>query len=201
MNTKIICPACGSDNVERSENMVIGKLTLGPEFKFKEVACKCHDCETEGDFLNETEPYYLKAEKEAQNILIKQLIDGLKESDISMVFFERVFELPFRTLTRWKSGDFSAAALALLRVIKTYPWISEVAQEGFSPIFSRKILVSEALSYLEEEKNTEKKSLEKLVSFVLQGSNNGVNFLYITNCSSPVTPKITEGSVYQAVGG
>lgn len=147
MNNKIICPACGSDNVKRFENEAVGQLTLGSIFKFTEIICECSNCGVKGDFLNETEPYYLKAEKKAQAILIKDLIEDLKQLNISMSFFERVFELPFRTLTRWKSGDFSATSLALLRIVKTFPWIAEVAEERFSSdkveeIMEREVFVS-----------------------------------------------------------
>ncbi len=48
-----------------------------------------------------------------------------------MAYVERALDLPARTVARWKSGEHSASALALLRVVATYPWMLEVAEHRF----------------------------------------------------------------------
>jgi len=141
---QIICPACGSENIARSEFENTEQLTLGPEFAFKQVNYKCNECEEEGDFAAETDKNFVVAQKSAQEGLVRNTIEELCGRNISMAFFERVFELPARTLTRWKTGDFSSSAIALLRIAKTYPWIAEVAERRFESNFSRGILIREA---------------------------------------------------------
>ena len=91
----------------------------------------------EGDFLAETDKNYLSSQKEAQNKLVKQLLENMNNAGITMAMFERVFELPTRTLTRWKNGDFSSSSLALLRIVETYPWIIEVAEKKFENAYSK----------------------------------------------------------------
>jgi hypothetical protein len=65
--------------------------------------------------------------------MIQNILDDLNRSNISMAMLEPVFDLPARTLTRWKHGDFSSSALALLRIVSTFPWIIHVAEEKFNP--------------------------------------------------------------------
>jgi DNA-binding transcriptional regulator YiaG len=134
------CPLCGSKNLEKSEKQSSGKITLGESFSFKEVYSKCFHCHEEFDLSYETDRNYKNAEKKAQKKFAENAIKELSEQNITMSFFERVFELPIRTLSRWKSGDFSFASLALLRIVETYPWIVEVAEHGFEESFSKMIL-------------------------------------------------------------
>ncbi|MFA6036881.1 MAG: hypothetical protein WC748_02010 [Legionellales bacterium] len=138
---KLTCPVCGSEKIKRHENENHAYLTLGERFNFQEIYYKCENCEEEIDILNETDKSYLLAKKQAEKALVKKIIAKLSALGISMAYFERVFELPIRTLTRWKNGDFSANALALLRIINTYPWMVEVADEKFEPTFAKEILL------------------------------------------------------------
>ncbi len=140
----IICPACGSSEVARFEKESFSQLTLGSQFSFKEINYKCNACQEEGDFLAETDKNYLVAQKEAQGNLVKQLLETMHSMGITMAMFERVFELPTRTLTRWKNGDFSSSALALLRIVTTYPWIIEVAENKFEKTYSKFAVVTSA---------------------------------------------------------
>ena len=140
----VICPACGSHQVARSEKESFNQLTLGAKFFFKEINYKCNSCTEEGDFLAETDKNYLAAQKEAQSDLVKRLLETMNNAGITMAMFERVFELPARTLTRWKNGDFSSSALALLRTVTTYPWIIEVAENKFEKKYSKCAVITAA---------------------------------------------------------
>jgi len=133
----VICPACGSHEVIRSEKESFSQLTLGETFSFREINYKCASCKEEGDFLAETDKNYIAAEKIAQKELVKKILEKIHAAGITMATFERVFELPARTLTRWKNGDFSSSALALLRIVITYPWMMEVAENKFEKEYSK----------------------------------------------------------------
>lgn len=105
----------------------------------------CGSCGEEGDFAQANDAKLNLAVKEAAKASVAAMLDGLTSQGISMAYFERALQLPARTLTRWKSGDHSAASLALLRVIRTYPWILDVADEGFTePIASVKVVEASA---------------------------------------------------------
>src|SRR5690348_17035405 len=96
----LTCPACASDNIIRHEKVSSGKLTLGSEFTFNEVYYTCNVCHEEGDFTEEADKNYLLAQKNAQAQLVKDILDNMNKVGITMAMFERVFELPSRTLTR-----------------------------------------------------------------------------------------------------
>lgn len=133
------CPLCGAKKLKRFEKQCVGQITLGEKFSFKEVYFKCSDCHEEFDFSSETDKNYRKAEKKAQKKFVENTIAELNKNNITMSFFERVFELPIRTLSRWKSGDFSFASLALLRIVKIYPRIIEVAEHKFEKHIAKNI--------------------------------------------------------------
>ena len=145
MNEELVrCPACSSTGLTKIKKTNTLQLTLGPSFQYDEVIYECNNCHEIGDFTAESDKNLELAEKEAQKESVKQLIDAITLQQISLAHFERAFELPARTLTRWKSGDFSASSLALLRTIVTFPWITKVAEERFNPIFAQIVVIKEA---------------------------------------------------------
>ena len=148
---KLSCPVCGSKHVERIEQESVHELTLGNYFSFKEVFAKCKDCTEEIDISSETHQNFLLAQKTAEMAFVKKSIDSLASLGISMAFFERAFELPIRTLTRWKTGDFSATAVAFLRILITYPWIVEVAERRFDQFFSKQAVIMAAAKTFEQK--------------------------------------------------
>jgi sensor c-di-GMP phosphodiesterase-like protein len=76
------------------------------------------------------------------------MINYLQEHDIKMAYLERALELPARTVNRWKTTDCSAAPLALLRIIRTYPWILEVADADYDESVSSSKLLEQAAKVL-----------------------------------------------------
>lgn len=138
---KLTCPVCGSSKIKRHEIQSDAELALGDRFSFQEVYYKCNNCEEEIDIENETDKNYLRAKKQAEMVLVQTIIANLSYLGISMAYFERAFGLPIRTLTRWKTGDFSATALALLRITITYPWIVSVAEKKFSNEISHQFIL------------------------------------------------------------
>lgn len=132
-NSSPTCPACGSTFTKRHENIKEDRVTLGPKFNYKEIYYTCKSCHEEIDIFCETDQNFLIEQKKAQHKFIQNTIDWLSNNKINMALFERIFELPARTLTRWKEGNFSSSALSLLHIIITYPWIIKVAEKRFTP--------------------------------------------------------------------
>ena len=127
----IQCPNCGSNQIKVLSESCRGQLTLGPEFEYQALIHECMECSEKGDFNGDGDTKYLESLKAAQKTLQKSLIEELGYLGFSMAYIERALELPQRTLARWKNGDVSAANLALLRIIKTIPWIVDVADHSF----------------------------------------------------------------------
>lgn len=130
--SSINCPNCGSEDVKSLSEVNTRQLTLGREFEYESVLHECNTCGEKGDFTGDGDTKYLVALKDAQKALQKSLIDDLGKMGFTMAYIERALELPQRTLARWKNGDLSAANLALLRIIRTMPWILNVADHNFN---------------------------------------------------------------------
>ncbi|MDI6739292.1 MAG: hypothetical protein QME74_02895, partial [Candidatus Edwardsbacteria bacterium] len=79
---------------------------------------------------------------------VVSIIESFPVVGYSLAGIERALELPTRTLSRWKSGDFNASAgsLALLRILKTYPWIIDVADVKYNEFDAKSILIREAIN-------------------------------------------------------
>jgi hypothetical protein len=92
------------------------------------------------------------------------MLEALATEGIKMSYLERALELPARTTTRWKSGEVSAATLALLRITRTYPWILEVADSHFDERVVKCRLVEEAAHVLDDWFKPHKKQVQCLVS-------------------------------------
>lgn len=70
--------------------------------------------------------------------------------DYSDICAERALELPPGTLRAWHELAVAGKQMApedaaLLRVLQAFPWIIEVADRGFDPLFAQQALTLEAL--------------------------------------------------------
>ena len=143
MNQKKIkkCPACGYDKprIKKVDNK--GEAPYGPEISVQEMILTCENCEAEfdyGDLIGEESksPYEI-SKSESIDFMIRLLKDI---SGYSLASIERALELPQRTFSRWLlHKEFSSASIAMLRILCTYPWIIEVAENKFREDYARLI--------------------------------------------------------------
>ncbi len=183
MTKELVCPACGSSDLKLVAEQKSHQLTLGKDFQYLEHVYICNLCGEKGDFENKNDPSFELAESNALKQLVPSLIDDLSKEHISMARFERAFELPQRTLTRWKSGDFSATSVALLRTVKTFPLIVDVAEKKFDKGYATKSICIEAMrsmsGFVESQQGT--------VDVVL--STNGTSVSLQTKANIPLSGK------------
>ena len=130
---KAICPVCGSSAVESEIKATEHVFPGGGHFSVDEVLNRCSACGEEGDFAGVNDKRVDKALEIFRKGFSSDLIQKLATRNISMAWIERCLALPQRTLHRWKNGSCTASDLALLRIIDTFPWILDVAKQGFSP--------------------------------------------------------------------
>jgi len=138
------CPACGSDSIETTKKKHMIPIVYGNPAVFDEVLEKCLVCEESGDFTGANDELIDKAIEVAKKQSVIDMLDALSQNGIKMAYMERALELPTRTIARWKGGEVSAATLALLRIIRTFPWILEVADAHFDLSVANYRLVVEA---------------------------------------------------------
>jgi len=144
-----LCPICGSKDIERKITVRVFEDAFGSSGPFEEVNYFCHSCEAEGDFFDENEPTQLTAISNLQSSSVKSILEKLASTGLSFSSIERVLELPQRTLSKWKHNHPpSATGVALLKYIKTFPWLLDVAGANFDYNVSQKIMISHAVNSL-----------------------------------------------------
>ncbi|MEI6262953.1 MAG: hypothetical protein WCR46_24025 [Deltaproteobacteria bacterium] len=143
---KLICPACGSSHLDKSNYHEHITENLGDQVLIEKVLYRCTDCGSEGDFFNENEVSIENALTDLKSKLIVSILDGFTGNKVSLSSIERALELPQRTLTKWKNGASSptSAGITLLKFIKLFPWLLEVAENKFDYEISQKIFIGNA---------------------------------------------------------
>ncbi|SNX59755.1 hypothetical protein SAMN06296273_1189 [Nitrosomonas ureae] len=142
MNTS--CPACGSDSIETTNIKQMLPIVYGDPAILDEVLDKCLVCGESGDFSGLNDQRITETIDIAKKKSVNDMLHYLSERGLKMTYVERALELPARTIARWKGGELSAATLALLRIIRTYPWLIEVADSHFDPSVANGKLLEEA---------------------------------------------------------
>lgn len=144
------CPACGSDAVKTKISKHTFPVVYGNPAVFEEVLEQCLICGESGDFSGVNDEIIEKALEIAKKQSVVDMLDALSHKGIKMSYMERALELPSRTIARWKGGELSAATLALLRIIRTFPWILEVAEARYDQSIAKYRVVEEASRVLHE---------------------------------------------------
>jgi hypothetical protein len=122
------CPFCGSAALtERSEQSHVS-VPYGPAVPYESMSYVCGKCHEE-TIADEEKREAAIQEANAQSV--KAMLEHLKKEGISTAYFERALRLPQRTAARWKYGNFSAPAIALLRCIRTFPRLLDIADDEF----------------------------------------------------------------------
>lgn len=155
------CPSCGSDQLETITKKHSMPIVYGSAAEWNETIQHCLVCDESGDFSGDNDAIVNSAIELAKKQSISTMLDSLTEAGIKMAYMERALELAPRTIARWKTGGASAASIALLRIICTYPWIVDVADANFEARFALRRLIQEAASifYHEVESNTKSASM------------------------------------------
>lgn len=138
------CPVCGSEDVREERVSESLPIPYGPRASFNTTQYLCNSCGEAGDFTGENTSIINDAIRKSSNLSASTMLEHLAEEGYSSAYLERAFRLPPRTTSRWKSGELSSAALALLRSVRTYPWLLEVADSGFDTSVAKTKLVEAA---------------------------------------------------------
>lgn len=132
------CPACGHTKLEMRVERRSYSVHFGPNAEFDEKVHACKQCSFEWGDADDTPVIEALARADKQAAV--WIIARLEEQGISNAYLERACGLPQRTLARWKTGEVSAAAVALLRFLITFPWLLRVADGNYDPKLARKFV-------------------------------------------------------------
>jgi len=152
------CPACGSiDIIDEKKNILI-KEPFGGQDNIEIHENICSVCGSRGDFFNQNETLIDETIKKLKQKSVENILNGFLDNKISMSSIERALEMPQRTLTKWKNrtNTPSSAGIALMRFIKLFPWLLEVAENKYDYNEAQKIHINDAMQKLLPEINFSK---------------------------------------------
>ncbi|MBE3094555.1 MAG: hypothetical protein IMZ52_05950 [Actinobacteria bacterium] len=127
------CPVCGSEEVlEKKETITITEPFAGKD-NIEIIKNTCLACESEGDFFDQNENIIEETIKNLKQKSVEGILKYFINNKISMSSIERALEMPQRTLAKWKNkgSKTSSAGIALLRFIRLFPWLLEVAENKY----------------------------------------------------------------------
>ena len=146
-----ICPECDGSMSAFYEKQEKVTAPFGIGKSYVEKISTCTECGYEISDDPEGTGYRALYEKSVAES-IPAILEKLRKSGYSMVAVERILELPFRTLSRWKTcGKPSAGGTALLRLLATFPWLLEVSDNNYDNTFAETLLMMEANKVLHEK--------------------------------------------------
>jgi hypothetical protein len=130
-------------------------VPYGSPAVFTESVYSCDACSTSGDFAGVNDAVVNEALGRARSSAAEETLRWFAEQGISSPHFERALRLPMRTTHPWRAGNISPAEVALLQILRTYPWILDVADASFEPGAAAQAVLRAAASYLADAASTE----------------------------------------------
>jgi DNA-binding transcriptional regulator YiaG len=152
------CPACGSIDIIDEKKSILIKEPFGGQNNIEIHENICSLCGSRGDFFNQNETLIDETIKKLKQKSIENILNNFIDSKISMSSIERALEIPQRTLTKWKNRTNlpSSTGVALMRFIKLFPWLLEVAENKYDYNEAQKIHINAAIQKLLPEINFRK---------------------------------------------
>ena len=141
------CPACGSIDIIDEKKSILIKEPFGGQDNIEIHENICSICGSRGDFFNQNETLIDETIKKLKQRSIESILNDFIDSKMSMSSIERALEIPQRTLTKWKNRTNvpSSAGIALMRFIKLFPWLLEVAENKYNYNEAQKIHINAAI--------------------------------------------------------
>ena len=151
VKTELKCLACGNDKLTLRFERRRDTVPFGPDFTYETQNYQCDTCAEVGDFGRVNDKLFLDAQKPALDESVRNMLATLTNNGNTLAYMERVLELPVRTMSRWQTGEYSASALALLRIITVFPFVLHVAEKNFDARVVKKLLLIEVGHVVVEE--------------------------------------------------
>lgn len=152
------CPICGENTLKQIDSEQIITEPFGGQKILKVKEYYCETCESKGDFFDENEDNIKKNIIELKNRAVNNILENFRKNKISLSAIERALELPQRTLTRWKNlaTKPSSTGIALLKFLRIFPWLLEVAENKYNYSIAQKIHMNAAFQKMLNQMNFDK---------------------------------------------
>jgi len=144
------CPVCGSHSIVCNEVKENIDEAFGGRKTISVKEYMCEDCESEGDFFDENEECLKTTIAALKDVAVTNILDDFSNTPMSFSSMERALELPQRTLTKWKNNASrpSSTGIALLKLLRTFPWLIEVAEHKYDYAVAQKIHIADAVQQM-----------------------------------------------------
>lgn len=187
MPTESICPLCGFDQITHQTRLEKVSNHFGGQKEILLAYDTCQRCGTDGDFANKNGALIREAIDSLKVESVKAILQYFSDNKVNLAGMERALELPQRTLAKWKRGSPppSAAGVTLLRFLRLFPWLVDVANYNFDSEEGQQIHIKAAIDTLLNKINFKgnQKTENKLIpaiwvdSLCLETRQDGVSFL------------------------
>lgn len=149
-----VCDICGSKDLQIIKKPASLRIPFySKEVTYDKVIVHCADCGEEYDVTSDKERS--NAIALAEKTSLEGLIEFVTKKGYSLAHIERALDLPTRTISRWKSGqEPSSAGLTLLRFLRVFPWLINIAENNYDESFSKRTLISAAFDTIEDIKKS-----------------------------------------------
>lgn len=143
---EIICPSCGSLNIEYEKDTIVLSEPYGGENSIMLDNYICKDCDFEGDILDLNDPIIIRETNKLKSISCRNIIEFFEKIGISSRALERILGLQIRTLDKYKEANANPdpAEVTLLKLIRRFPWLLKVADDKFDLQKAHEIFMHEA---------------------------------------------------------
>lgn len=145
------CPICGMMMELKQKDYHL--TTQYGNTKGKISLFICPECGYDIDDKNTNKKTIAKLKNEIYSNYIFNILNSIKKDGKNFTELERKFNLPSKTLSKWmnKSNNPSASAVALLQLIKAFPWLEVAAEYNFDSKKSQEIILNYYLSQINDE--------------------------------------------------
>jgi len=137
------CPYCGSAALEKRSELQEFSVPYGAPARVQVDTMVCRECGLDTDVTEGKD--VRDAIDSAVEGTVGRIVDFLGSGGRTLSSVERALDLPERTLSRWKNTPkLSRESITLLRFLRTYTWLVEVADRGYNEAFARGAVLREA---------------------------------------------------------
>ncbi len=152
--SEIRCLECGRNQVTKVERSLVLTEPYADPVTISFEGYECDDCGAE--FADDTsyESALAQGKRKLRKSALINIVDDLVEMGYNVRSIEFAMQLPYRTISRWKNDPSinpSAAGLAMMRYLRTYPWLIKVGQEKYNPHAVKETLLQAAQVIISKE--------------------------------------------------
>ena len=136
-----VCPLCGEASVViRNDSLVVTEPYSGSSRTVDYSSRTCGSCAYEVYAEGDPDALLQAAEADLKKEAMENILEYFLENRYSFASMERILDLPQRTISKWKTGSSrpSAAAYTLFNMLRTFPWLLDIAEEKYDYDFSQK---------------------------------------------------------------